>query len=72
MLGAGRGPRSIAGEHTANQEAYDCFLRGRELWWLNGRAANEEAEKLLERAVELDQVHGRSSFATAMRSMTSR
>jgi adenylate cyclase len=50
--------RSIAGEHTANQEAYDCFLRGRELWWLNGRAANEEAEKLLERAVELDPGYG--------------
>jgi adenylate cyclase len=50
--------RSIAAEHADNQEAYDCFLRGRELWWLNGRAANEEAEKLLERAVELDPGYG--------------
>ena len=25
--------QNIAAEHTDNQEAYDCFLRGRELWW---------------------------------------
>ena len=33
-LNLSRGDRqSIAAEHTDNQEAYDCFLRGRELWW---------------------------------------
>ncbi len=46
--------RSIAAEHTDNPEAYDCFLRGRELWWVHARAANAEAEKLLQRAIELD------------------
>ncbi len=46
--------QNIAAEHTDNQEAYDCFLRGRELWWVHARAANAEAEKLLQRAIELD------------------
>ena len=42
--------QSIAAEHTDNQEAYDCFLRGRELWWRHARDANREAEALLRRA----------------------
>jgi adenylate cyclase len=46
--------RSIAAERTDNQEAYDCFLRGRELWWRFSREANREAERLLRRATELD------------------
>src|SRR5277367_73300 len=46
--------RSIAVERTSNQEAYDCFLRGRELWWRFSGDANHEAERLLRRAVELD------------------
>jgi adenylate cyclase len=46
--------RSIVAERTDNQEAYDCFLRGRELWWRFSREANREAERLLRRAVELD------------------
>ena len=46
--------RNIAAEHTDNQEAYDCFLRGRELWWRHARASNLEAEVLLRRAIELD------------------
>ena len=46
--------RSIAAEHTDIPEAYDCFLRGRELWWVHGREANREAETLLQRAVDLD------------------
>ena len=50
--------RSIAAEHTDNPEAYDCFLRGRELWWVHARAANAEAEKLLQRAIELDPGYG--------------
>jgi adenylate cyclase len=45
---------SIAAEHTDIPEAYDCFLRGRELWWVHSKAANAEAERLLQRAVELD------------------
>ncbi|MBV8103128.1 MAG: adenylate/guanylate cyclase domain-containing protein [Hyphomicrobiales bacterium] len=46
--------RSIAAEHTDNEEAYDCFLRGREFWWVHSREANREAERLLKRAVDLD------------------
>ena len=46
--------RSIVAERTDNQEAYDCFLRGRELWWAFSKEANREAERLLRRAAELD------------------
>ncbi len=46
--------KRIAAEHTDNPEAYDCFLRGRELWWRHARASNLEAEGLLRRAIELD------------------
>jgi TolB-like protein/class 3 adenylate cyclase/Tfp pilus assembly protein PilF len=53
--------QSIAAEHTDNLEAYDCFLRGRELWWLHAREANREAETLLKRATEFD-----PSFAPAL------
>ena len=52
--------RSIAAERTDNQEAYDCFLRGRELWWVFRKEANREAGRLLRRAAELD-----PSFAPA-------
>jgi adenylate cyclase len=52
--------RSIVAERTDNQEAYDCFLRGRELWWAFSKEANREAERLLRRAAELD-----PSFAPA-------
>src|SRR5262249_31749414 len=40
--------------HTDNQEAYDCFLRGRELWFRTAKEANAEAANLLRRAIELD------------------
>ena len=40
--------QSIAAERTDNQEAYDCFLRGRELWWRFSSEANREAERLLQ------------------------
>jgi adenylate cyclase len=46
--------RSIAVEHTDNQEAYDCFLRGRELFLQATKDANREAGNLLRRAIELD------------------
>src|SRR6516165_10552073 len=46
--------QSIVVERTNNQEAYDSFLRGRELWWRFSREANIEAERLLRRAVALD------------------
>jgi adenylate cyclase len=54
-LNLSRGDRqSIAAERTDNQEAYDCFLRGRELWWRFSPEANHEGERLLRRAVALD------------------
>jgi len=46
--------QSIAMEHTDNQEAYDCFLRGRELWYQTTKDARREVEALLRRAIELD------------------
>ncbi len=46
--------QSITAEHADNQEAYDCFLRGRELWFRTARDANREAASLLRRAIELD------------------
>jgi adenylate cyclase len=49
-----RDRKNIAAEHTDNPEAYDCFLRGRALWWRHAKAANSEAETLLRRAIELD------------------
>jgi adenylate cyclase len=52
-LGAGE-RQSIAVEHTDNQEAYDCFLRGRELFLRAAKDANREAGNLLRRAIELD------------------
>ncbi len=49
-----RDRQSIAAEHTDNLEAYDCFLRGRELFWRHVRGANCEAEALMRRAADLD------------------
>jgi len=46
--------QSIAAERTDNQEAYDCYLRGRELFWRQVKEANRGAQALLRRAVELD------------------
>ena len=46
--------RTIAAENTQNPEVYDCFLRGRELWWRHTRDAAREARTLLERATRLD------------------
>ena len=45
--------QSIAVEHS-DQEAYDCFLRGRELFFRTTRDANREAGNLLRRAIQLD------------------
>jgi adenylate cyclase len=43
-----------AAVHTDNPEAYDCFLRGREVWYLYTKESDLESERLLQRAVELD------------------
>ena len=44
----------LATEHTDNLEAYDCFLRGRELWHRLTKETTIEARDLLQRAIELD------------------
>jgi len=44
----------LMAEHTDNPEAFDCFLRGRELWWRHTKEANGQARDLLMRAIELD------------------
>ena len=49
-----RDRQSIAAEHTDSQEAYDCFLRGREFFWREAKEANRTAQTLLRRAIELD------------------
>ncbi|WP_455874728.1 adenylate/guanylate cyclase domain-containing protein [Rhizobium yanglingense] len=41
-------------EHTGNVEAYDYFLRGRELWHRLTKETNIAARDLLQRAIELD------------------
>ncbi|TIQ92037.1 MAG: adenylate/guanylate cyclase domain-containing protein, partial [Mesorhizobium sp.] len=44
----------LAPEHPRNTEAYDCFLRGRELWHRLTKETNIAARELLQRAIELD------------------
>ncbi len=46
--------RRIAAARTDNLEAYDCSLRGRELWQRAAKEPNLRARALLERAIELD------------------
>jgi adenylate cyclase len=46
--------QSIAAEETDNLEAYDSFLRGRELWFQTTKDANREAGTLLRRPIERD------------------
>jgi adenylate cyclase len=44
----------LATGHTGNVEAYDYFLRGRELWHRLTKETNIAARELLQRAIELD------------------
>ena len=54
-LNLGEGDRRrLLTEHTDNLEAYDLFLRGRELWWRQTKGTNVQARELLQRAAELD------------------
>ena len=46
--------RRLMAEQTDNMEAFDCFLRGRELWWRHAKEPNAQARELLVRATELD------------------
>ena len=44
----------LAPEPPRNTEAYDCFLRGRELWHRLTKETNTASRDLLQRATELD------------------
>jgi adenylate cyclase len=46
--------RRLARKGTDNLEAYDYYLRGRQLQWQRSKEANQEARPLLERAIKLD------------------
>src|SRR5690242_5270565 len=46
--------RRLQRKDTGNLEAYDCYLRGRQLVFQRSKKAVEEARPLLERAIALD------------------
>ena len=46
--------QQLASDAPHNPEAYDFFLRGRELWHVQTRETNAEARATLHRAIELD------------------
>jgi adenylate cyclase len=50
---------------TENLEAYDCVLRGRELWERFTPEANREARRLYEEAIELDPDYARAYASLA-------
>lgn len=52
LIDANRAPSSRA--ETANPEAYDCVLRGREQYRLFTKDGNAAARRLYERAIDLD------------------
>ncbi len=47
--------QNIAVEQSDNLDAYDCFLRGRELWYRQTRDLNVKALEMLTRAIEIDE-----------------
>ena len=50
---------------TGNLEAYDCVLRGRELWERSTPEDNREARRLYEKAIELDPDYARAYASLA-------
>jgi TolB-like protein/Tfp pilus assembly protein PilF len=48
------GPAAAAGRSTQNVDAYELYLRGRQLWYLRGEDNIRQSILLLERAIELD------------------
>jgi adenylate cyclase len=55
---------------TENLEAYDCVLRGRELWERFTPEANREARALYEKAIELDPDYARAYASLAWTYLT--
>ncbi|WP_064685700.1 adenylate/guanylate cyclase domain-containing protein [Rhizobium bangladeshense] len=46
--------KRLAPGQTGHPEAYDCFLRARDLWHRLTKQTNSDARELLQRAIELD------------------
>ena len=63
-LGESERRRARSGQ-TDNLEAYDCVLRGRELWERFTPEANREARSLYEKAIELDPDYARAYASLA-------
>ncbi len=62
----GESERRLArSRQTGNLEAYDCVLRGRELWERFTPEANREARRLYEKAIELDPDYARAYASLA-------
>jgi adenylate cyclase len=55
---------------TENLEAYDCVLRGRELWFRFTAETNREARRLYEKAIELDPDYARAYASLAWTYLT--
>jgi adenylate cyclase len=55
---------------TENLEAYDCVLRGRELWFRFTPEANREARRLYEKAIGLDPDYARAYASLAWTYLT--
>ena len=52
--------RRVRSSKTQCLEAYDCVLRGREIWYRFTPEANREARRYYERAIELDPDYARA------------
>ncbi|MGH6902448.1 MAG: adenylate/guanylate cyclase domain-containing protein [Geminicoccaceae bacterium] len=57
--------RRVRSARTGNLEAYDCVLRGRELWERFTLEDNREARRLYEKAIELDPDYARAYASLA-------
>ena len=65
-LGAGGRRPAVAGRGTADEEAYDLYLRGRYLWQQRGGENVRRAVSLLQQAVARDPLFARAHAALAM------
>jgi adenylate cyclase len=62
--------RRVRSGQTENLKAYDCVLRGRELWERFTPEANREARRLYEKAIELDPDYARAYASLAWTYLT--
>lgn len=62
--------RRVVSRGTDNLEAYDLFLRGRELAWLHTREAGAQGSGLLQRALDLDPTFAAAAAILGFQYMT--